>query len=142
MKKLLAILLSLTVIFAMLPAGVFADETDNQTQGGSDTNTEDNGKPEIDPDTVHLNGVTDKEPGLSYDAAITFADRVYYYRTISDAVKDAIADDTVTVQRSIALSENLYLYTEVPVTLLLTEKSPERPYGNTAAAISNSPRQC
>ena len=57
MKKLLAILLSLTVIFAMLPVGVFADETGDQTQGGSDTNTEDNGKPEIDPDTVHLNGV-------------------------------------------------------------------------------------
>ena len=53
--------------------------------------------PEIDPDTVHLNGVTDKEPGLSYDAAITFADNVYYHRTISDAFKDAIADDVVDI---------------------------------------------
>ena len=117
MKKLLAILLSLAVIFAMLPAGVFADETGDQPQGGSDINAGDDSKPEIDPDTVHLNGVTEKNPGSSYDAAITFADNVYYYRTISDAFKDAIADDVVTLQRSIALSENLYLYTEVPVTL-------------------------
>lgn len=117
MKKLLAILLSLAVISAMLPVGVFADETGDQPQGGSDINAGDDSKPEIDPDTVHLNGVTEKNPGSSYDAAITFADNVYYYRTISDAFKDAIADDVVTLQRSIALSENLYLYTEVPVTL-------------------------
>lgn len=117
MKKLLAILLSLTVIFAMLPAGVFADETGGQQQGNSDINTGEDGKPEIDPDTVHLNGITDKNSGSSYDAAIAFADRVYYYRTVSDAFKDAIADDVITVQRNIALSENLYLYTEVPVTL-------------------------
>ena len=117
MKKLLAILLSLAVIFAMLPVGVFADETGDQPQGGSDINAGDDSKPEIDPDTVHLNGVTEKNPGSSYDAAITFADNVYYYRTISDAFKDAIADDVVTLQRSIALSENLYLYAEVPVTL-------------------------
>lgn len=100
-----------------LPVGVFADETGDQPQGGSDINAGDDSKPEIDPDTVHLNGVTDKNPGSSYDAAITFADNVYYYRTISDAFKDAIADDVVTLQRSIALSENLYLYAEVPVTL-------------------------
>ena len=117
MKKLLAILLSLTVISAMLPAGVFADETEGQPQDGSDINAGEETKPETDPDTVHLNGVTDKESGISYDAAITFADRVYYYRTVSDAFRDAIADDVVTLQRSIALSENLYLYTEVPVTL-------------------------
>ena len=104
MKKLLAILLSLAVIFAMLPVGVFADETGDQPQGGPDINAGDDSKPEIDPDTVHLNGVTEKNPGSSYDAAITFADNVYYYRTISDAFKDAIADDVVTLQRSIAFS--------------------------------------
>lgn len=121
MKKLLAILLSLTVIFTMIPAGVYADETGNQQQSGQ--NTGENVKPGTDPDTVHLNGVTDKAAGVSYDAAITFADRTYYYRSISEAVKDAIADDVVTLQRNIALSENLYLYTEVPVTLDLAGRT-------------------
>lgn len=115
MKKLLAILLSLTVIFTMIPAGVFADETGNQQQ--SDKETGEDAKPAIDPDTVHLNGVTDKASGVSYDAAITFADRTYYYKSVSEAFGDAIADDVVTLQRNIALSENLYLYTEVSVTL-------------------------
>lgn len=117
MKKLLAILISMTLIFAMLPAGVFAEEAGSSAAESSDTNTGEETGPEIDPDTVHLNGITDKEPGSSYDAAITFADRVYYYRTVSDAFKDAIADDVITLQRSIALSENLYIYTQVPVTL-------------------------
>ena len=49
-KKLLAILLSLAVIFAMLPVGVFADETGDQPQGGPDINAGDDSKPEIDPD--------------------------------------------------------------------------------------------
>lgn len=115
MKKLLAILLSLTVIFTMIPAGVYADETGNQQQ--SDKETGENVKPDIDPDTVHLNGVTDKAADVSYDAAITFAGKTYYYKSVSEAANDAIADDVVTLQRNIALSENLYLYTEVPVTL-------------------------
>ncbi len=116
MKKLLAILISFAVIFTMIPAGAFADKTDNQ-QGESKINNEEDKTPKTDPDTVHLNGTTEKESGISYDASITYADKVYYYKSISDAFKDAIADDTVTLERSIALSENLYLYAEVPVTL-------------------------
>ncbi len=121
MKKLLAILLSLTVIFTMIPAGAYADETGNQQQDGQETGED--VKPDIDPDTVHLNGVTDKAAGVSYDAAITFAGKTYYYRSVSEAANDAIADDVITLQRNIALSENLYLYTEVPVTLDLAGKT-------------------
>ncbi len=117
MKKLLAILISLAMIFTMIPANAFADETNNQSQDGSEINKEEDKTPQTDPATVHLNGVTDKAADATYDASITYADKVYYYKSISDAFKDAIADDTVTLERSIALHENMYLYTEVPVTL-------------------------
>lgn len=117
MKKILAVILAMTMLLAYYPASAFAD-AENSTE--TDTAT----PPEAsEPDNTHTAGVTEPEDGVSYGASIDYGDSTYYYRDLLSALNDIEDGDTIKLLSSFALSDYFYINPEGSVTIDLAGRS-------------------
>lgn len=115
MKKLLSIILSMIMILAYIPVVAFAD---TEPGTGDDPVIE-------EPDGTHHNGVLEenRNPDTVYYASILYKDRTYYYESLKSAIQDATDGDTVKLERSFAIWESYYIYTDADITIDLAGHS-------------------
>lgn len=108
MKRIISILMSITVILSMMPALAFA--TDGDSTGSSTSSEATDVKTPAESKDVANNGESDKAIDESAVASIDDGNNVKFYKTLTEAISDAskvVATDSNQNSRTIILQKNV-----------------------------------